>query len=80
MDFTVLKSFVDLGGVFILALLMFYLLDRKTSVLDDKLDKILALLVVLTRAHTDFNHVDKLLGDQSEKVNEIITAAKNPPV
>ncbi len=75
MDLLALKEFVDLGGVFILALVVIYLQQRKLDIIEEQNIKILTLLSVLVKSVTNFNGVDKVLGNSGEAVvNSIINA------
>ncbi len=66
-DLVTLKEFVDLGGIFILAVILIYVIVKKLDQMDDRLVKILTLLTVLVRANTGFNHTKNVLGkDQAE--------------
>jgi len=67
-----LSHFIDLGGVFILALFMMWGWFKKLSKIDTTLTKILTLLTVLIKESTSFNHVNKVLGDQETDVKDTL--------
>jgi len=69
-----LRQFIDLGGIFILSLLMMYGWFKKLSKMDQTLTKILTLLTVLIKESTSFNHVNKVLGDQKKEVVDTINS------
>jgi len=71
-----LKNFVDLGGVFILAIFLCYQQFKFFSSIDDKLIKILTLLTILTKSVSNFNGVEKVLNKDGEKVAETILKAE----
>lgn len=69
---TTLKDFVDLGGVFILALVMCYGWFKKLGSIDNKLTRLLALMTVLVKGATDFNDVDKVLDKEVNGVEKVL--------
>jgi len=75
-ELSTLKDFIDLGGVFILALVLLYGWFKKFDSIEDKLVKILTLLTVLTKSNTNFNGIDKVLNKDGEKVAETILKAE----
>ena len=77
MNLTELKDFVDLGGIFILSVLLIYLLDKKLSKINDNLTRALALLTMLVGRGAQYNDVHKVLGPSATKVQEIIAQANN---
>jgi hypothetical protein len=52
-----LKGFLDLGGVFILALVLLFTFSTKFDKMDGRLDKIITLLALLVNSS---GHKDKL--------------------
>ena len=76
LDLAGLKDFVDLGGVFILALVLLYTSGKKLDVIESQNIKILALLAILVKAQTNFNGVDKLLNNDGVKVADLIIKAE----
>jgi hypothetical protein len=52
-----LKGFLDLGGIFILALVLLYVFSTKFDKMDGRLDKIITLLALLVNSS---GHKDKL--------------------
>lgn len=74
-DLTNLRDFIDLGGVFILSLLMMYGWFKKLGKMDQTLTKILTLLTVIVKETTNFNHVDRVLGDHKKEVAETINSS-----
>lgn len=76
MDISALKDFVDLGGVFILALVILYFQGRQLESIKDMLVKVLTLLAIVTKAQTNFNGVDKVLGQDGDKVADTIVRAE----
>jgi len=76
MDISSLKDFVDLGGTFILALVMLYCHVKQLSSMDEKLTKVLTLLAILTKTQTNFNGIDKVLGKDGENVAKTIIEAE----
>ena len=75
-DLTALKDFIDLGGVFILSLILVYILKGAVDKNSEKLDKVLAILYIMVKQTTNFNHISKLLGDDHDKVIEKINNAE----
>jgi len=71
-----LKEFVDLGGVFILAIFLCYQQYKFFSNVEDKLIKVLTLLTILTKSTTNFNGVDVVLNNDGRKVAETIIKAE----
>ena len=71
-ELSALKDFSDLGGVFILALVLLYMQFRFNSSIEGKLIKILTLLAILVKTNTNFNGVDKVLGKDGDKVAQTI--------
>jgi hypothetical protein len=76
MDLSTLKDFIDLGGIFILALVILYCHVKQLNTIDDKLTKVLTLLAILTKTATNFNGIDKVLGKDGESVAQIILEAE----
>ena len=79
-DLNALKDFVDLGGVFILALVMLVYVLRSLDNMDDKLVKILTLMTVVTKASTNYDGIEKLLGNSADAVVKTIKEAEADPV
>ena len=71
-ELSALKDFSDLGGVFILALVLLYMQFRFNSSIEGKLIKILTLLAILVKTNTNFNGVEKVLGKDGDKVAQTI--------
>jgi len=71
-ELSALKDFSDLGGVFILALVLLYMQFKFNSSIEGKLIKILTLLAILVKTNTNFNGVDKVLGKDGDKVAQTI--------
>jgi len=67
-----LANFIDLGGTFILAMGLLYLFFNRLGGINDKLSKLLALMTVLVRQNTDFNHVKRVLNSDVDKVEEAL--------
>ena len=72
LDLASLKEFLDLGGTFILALVLLWCNIRFFSNIDEKLTKVLALLAILTKSQTNFNGVEGILNKDGEKVAKMI--------
>ena len=72
LDLASLKEFLDLGGTFILALVLLWSNIRFFSNIDEKLTKVLALLAILTKSQTNFNGVEGILNKDGEKVAKMI--------
>ena len=70
-----LRHFIDLGGVFILSLLMMYGWFKKLGKMDQTLTKILTLLTIVVKETTTFNHTNKILGDQKSDVKDTLKTA-----
>jgi len=75
-ELSVLKDFLDLGGTFILALVLLWFVVKKLDCIDQTLTKVLTLLTILTKAQTSFNGVEGVLGKDGEKVAETILKAE----
>jgi len=75
-DLASLKEFLDLGGTFILALVLLYSNLRKLDVIESQNVKILTLLSIMVKTQTNFNGVDKVLGKDGEKVAKTIIEAE----
>jgi len=71
-----LLKFADFGGVFILALFLAYQQQQFFLKIDEKMVQILTLLAILTKSTTNFNGVDKVLGNSGEKVAQTIIEAE----
>lgn len=76
-DLSQLKDFLDLGGVFILAVILLQQFSKKMDLMEDKLVKILTLLTVLVKQTTRFNDVENVLGSDKEKVEMKLNAKSN---
>lgn len=70
-----LRNFIDLGGVFILALALLYGWFKKLDKIEDGLTKILALLTILTKQLTKFNDVEDVLGNKKEVVEKTLNSS-----
>jgi hypothetical protein len=75
-DLSALKDFLDLGGTFILALVIIYCWFKSLRSIDEKLVQVLTLLAILTKTNTNFNGVDKVLDKNFSKVAETILQAE----
>lgn len=75
-ELTALKDFLDLGGTFVLALVLLYCGMKRLDLVNDKLTKVLTLLSVLVKVQTNFNGVEKVLGKDLEKVEELIVKSE----
>ena len=71
-ELSTLSHFIDLGGVFILSLLMMWMWYKKLGKMDTTLTKILTLLTVVVKESTSFNHVNRVLGDHKTEVKETL--------
>ena len=69
---TDLTHFLDLGGIFILALLIINTINKKMDIMSDKLTKVLTLLVVVVKKTTNFNGVDQILQDEYDDISTTI--------
>ena len=76
MDISDLKSFIDLGGVFLLALIMCYQQYKFFNNIEDKLIKILTLLTIVTKTTTNFNGVETVLNKDGRKIADQILKAE----
>ena len=76
-ELSVLKDFLDLGGTFILALVLLWRGMKKLDGIENKLIKILTLLTVLVKTNTNFNDVENLLGKDGEKVADILIKSES---
>jgi len=70
-----LSHFIDLGGIFILALIILNTLNKKVDVIEDKLTKILTILLIITKMNSKIDGVEKILGEDREVVNNMIQEA-----
>lgn len=75
-ELTSLEKFLDLGGVFILALVLLYVGSKKLDLIESQISKILALLTILVKTQTNFNGVEGVLGKDGDKVADIILKAE----
>jgi len=75
-ELSALKEFIDLGGVFLLAIFLCYQQYRFFNGIEDKLIKVLTLLTVLVKTNTNFNGVEKVLDKDGEKVAQTIISAE----
>jgi len=76
MDISALKDFIDLGGTFILALVLLFSQGKKMDLISEQMVKVLTLLAIVTKAQTNFNGVDKVLGQDGDKVAQTIIRAE----
>ena len=76
-DLIVLKEYIDLGGVFILALVLMWGFGRKLDRISTTLTKVLTLLVVVTQRVGKFNHLDEVLTGNSKEVGKILDKVAN---
>ena len=67
-----LTHFVDLGGIFILALIILNTLNKKVDSIEDKLTKILTLLLVLAKLNAKIDGVENILGDDYSSISSKI--------
>jgi len=72
-----LKSFIDLGGVFLLALIMCYQQYKFFNNIEDKLIKILTLLTIVTKTNTNFNGVEGILNKDGSKIADLILSSES---
>jgi hypothetical protein len=77
-ELSVLKNFMEMGGVFVLALILAYGWLKKFDSIEDKLVKMLTLLAILVKTNTNFNGIESVLDNDAKKVaDKIITAENN---
>lgn len=60
-DFQVLKDFLDLGGVFIITILMIYNFAQRFEKIEKKLDKTIILIIHLLNLAGDKNILSEIL-------------------
>ena len=72
-----LTDLLNLGGVFVLALIILYCHVKQLGKNTELLIKILTLLTILTKTNTNFNGIDSVLGSDSQKVLDHIQNAEN---
>ena len=72
-----LKDFIDLGGIFILALVLVYVIGRKLDAIETTLAKVLTLLVVITQRVANFNHLEDVLAGDKKKAGRILDDVVN---
>ncbi len=71
-----LKDFLDLGGTFILALVLLYCGMKRLESIEEKLVKILTLLSVVVKTQTNFNDLEEVLGKDGDKVAKTLINAQ----
>ncbi len=79
-DLATLKDFLDLGGIFILALVIVWQQQKVLTSIDEKLTKVLTLLSISVKANTNFNGVEKVLGKELGKVENTILKAESEEI
>ena len=72
-----IKDFIQLGATFLIAIALIYYICRKLDVVNDRLVRVLTLLVVLTKTTTNFNGIEQVLQGDTEKV--VKTLPENTP-
>jgi len=77
MDIITLRDFIDLGGTFILALVLLLSVVKRLSNMEELLVKCLTLLTVLTKTQTNFNGVEKVLGKTLDSVGQSLVDAES---
>lgn len=75
-----LTDLLNLGGVFVLALIILYCHVKLTQANNRMLGKILTLLSILVKSNTNFNGVDSVLGKDSQKVLDHLQQAEEDHV
>lgn len=75
MEWETIKQAMDYGGVFAITILLMWGWFKKLDKIDDSLVKVLALLTVLIKEQTTFNHVGKILDNSKEKVTQTLEGA-----
>lgn len=63
-----LKDFLDLGGVFILALIFIYQFGNKFDQLNEKMNRIIALIVLMAGQNGLKKKIEDILTDKELKV------------
>lgn len=71
-----LKGFLDLGGIFILAMVILRQISKKMELMADQNVKILTLLTILVKTQTRFNGVERVLNADGEKVVQKLNEAE----
>ena len=73
MSISDLKTFLDLGGTFILALVVIYYYGKKLDNVENLLTKIIALLYLNHSQHGSKDDADKILGENVlTEVNKLL--------
>ena len=67
MDITVLKDFLDLGGTFILALVLLYMGGSKLDKIDSQLAKLITLVSMVVNSSGHKDKLNKVLDDKELK-------------
>jgi len=78
MEITDIQPLLDYGFAIVVSLVLLTKFFNKLDSMEDKLVKILTLLTVVVKGTTEFNHVDKVLGSDHEKVSSTIDSAVDP--
>ena len=73
---TDLKDFIDLGSTSIIAVGLLYIYFKQFQAVNDKLERILTLLAIVTKTTTNFNGIEVVLGPAIPKVNQLISEAE----
>jgi hypothetical protein len=68
MDLTKLKDFLDLGGVFILAVILLQQWSIRFNRIEDKLSRIISLLILALKKKVPNKKIEKFLNEDELKV------------
>lgn len=77
-ELSMLKDFIDLGATFIIAILVLFVAFKKLDEINSRLIKILALLTVIVSANTNFQGIEHVLNNDSEKVADSLPKDETP--
>ncbi len=68
MDFSKMKDFLDLGGVFILAMVLLKQWSVRFDRIEDKLSRLIALLVLAIKKNVSSEKIEEILKEDELKV------------
>ena len=72
MDLTAIKDFIDLGGTFVLALVILYIISNKLDKIETNTDKMLVIMMILAKGLYGGNPIGDILKKSGQELKDLL--------
>jgi len=76
MDITALKDFIDLGGIFIFAMVLLYMVSKKLDKIETNTDKMLVIMMILAKGLYGGNPIKDVLKKDADELKVMLNNVK----